>query len=516
MTGRTKTAMSVSQTSTPPLRVGVISCTSVYSGYFHALRTLAVRDDIDLVLHLGDTIYDTVGKTEQTRVPEPCDSKADPITGVVCVQEEPKERIHSLDQYRNLFRYNFLDVDYRYLRSRLPIVAIRDNHDLDDNTTATIVASTAAFFEYWPVRGVSNSYTSNFSASDCYREIKYGSFVHIIVMDEQTVYREPSSPEGRQYASMLGNSQFQWLTSTLKNSSKIFNWRLIGGQKVFTRWSLEVPLVQGGPPLSPNYLDDSQFDGYPLERTALLSFMRDNYIRNNVIVGGDIHVGLAADVYDFPGLAGWVKSEYCPSRLIECTGKVTYDWSVGVEFVPPSVNRMELSFEKDSIKTFGQIGQAINPHHLEEDMLSHGFGVLEFYFTHVVAYTVDVEYFSQSLSGPTEKTRFYSCSWDQLYDHSLAYHSNHWDDDCSCSFRSEDFWKCLPPICKLLIVLGSIAGALFVISMLVICFCPRFCCWDICMVPSQMCGCLGCCYKSCGENPPWCCVCCTNPKRYPN
>ena len=53
----------IGQTRTAPqdarsLSVGLVSCANYAFGYFHAYGHLAARDDIDLVLHTGDYIYE--------------------------------------------------------------------------------------------------------------------------------------------------------------------------------------------------------------------------------------------------------------------------------------------------------------------------------------------------------------------------------------------------------------------------------------------------------------------------
>ncbi len=53
--GRTRTAP---QGATEHLRIGVVSCSSLAHGYFNAYRKIAERSDLDVVLHLGDYIYE--------------------------------------------------------------------------------------------------------------------------------------------------------------------------------------------------------------------------------------------------------------------------------------------------------------------------------------------------------------------------------------------------------------------------------------------------------------------------
>jgi len=54
-----------------PVRFAVVCCAKFNSGFFNAYRAIAKMDDIDLVLHLGDYIYEAaeipVGKQTAAR-----------------------------------------------------------------------------------------------------------------------------------------------------------------------------------------------------------------------------------------------------------------------------------------------------------------------------------------------------------------------------------------------------------------------------------------------------------------
>src|SRR5262245_48603225 len=55
--GRTHTAPAA-EAEVTALRAGVVSCSNWEAGYFGAYRLLAARGDLDLVIHLGDYIYE--------------------------------------------------------------------------------------------------------------------------------------------------------------------------------------------------------------------------------------------------------------------------------------------------------------------------------------------------------------------------------------------------------------------------------------------------------------------------
>ena len=62
-TGRTRTAPALDD----GIGLAVVSCSSVWSGWWNAYDRIAARDDVDLVVHCGDHIYDSVDSAEWVR-----------------------------------------------------------------------------------------------------------------------------------------------------------------------------------------------------------------------------------------------------------------------------------------------------------------------------------------------------------------------------------------------------------------------------------------------------------------
>ena len=112
-----------------------MSCSSIFSGYFNAYRRIAERNDIDLVVHLGDYIYDFVDADEQVRVPVP--APVDPQT---------------LAEWRERHSYYLLDPDLRAARQMQPWAVIWDNHDTDGDSPQHTADAMQAFLEYVPMR----------------------------------------------------------------------------------------------------------------------------------------------------------------------------------------------------------------------------------------------------------------------------------------------------------------------------------------------------------------------------
>ncbi len=361
--GRTKTAPSGASNE---LNFAIASCSSIYSGYFNAYRRIAERDELDLVIHVGDYVYDFVDPDEQIRVPEP--PPIDPLY---------------LDEWRDLHTYYLLDPDLRLMRQMHPIAVLWDNHDTDGDDEQTTMEAMQAFHEYVPVRQQADDL-------HLYRRLQYGDLVDIIFMDAE-LYRNQDfiTPEER---SVLGFEQYDWLINEIDNSTA--QWRIFGTQKMFGLWNIQdspidLPIGNG------EVVDPNSWDGYMLEREMLLTHLRDNEKDNNIFVTGDLHFALALDIPIHP----LDPDEYNPE---------TGEGSVGVEMMGGSITRGNLDesgYDPFIGELLTQISYSLNPHHVYEELVKHGYGTLtirpdttigRFWFSDILQFA-DVEELGEEL-----------------------------------------------------------------------------------------------------------------------
>ena len=94
------------------LVLGLVSCADYSRTPLTVYRALAERE-VDLVLHLGDYVYETGGGERR--------------------QHDPPYELHSLDDYRRRYAQTRGDADCQALHLRHPVVAIVDDHDVADN-----------------------------------------------------------------------------------------------------------------------------------------------------------------------------------------------------------------------------------------------------------------------------------------------------------------------------------------------------------------------------------------------
>lgn len=354
--GRTKTATTGTNGE---VRLAVMSCSSIFSGYFNAYRRLGERDDIDLIIHLGDYIYDFVDQDETVRVPTP--APVDPQT---------------LAEWRDRHSYYLLDPDLRLARQMHPWAAIWDNHDVDGDSPQHTAEAQQAFLEYVPMR------LQNTARPDLiYRHLAYGDLLDILLIDVTTLRDRDTLPGGE--FSILGDSQWTWLSQELSNSSA--RWRVVGQERMMGQFStagLGSLISYGDGPVA----DSGAWDGYNAERVRLLSHLDQNGIDDNIFLSGDIHMSFLCDL----------PIDYGSYNAQTGAG------SAAVEFLPTSISRG--NFDEQGVTGFlaqlvaGAIALA-NPHHVYSELTSHGYGILN-----IRQDTVTAEYWYSPIlqAEPTE------------------------------------------------------------------------------------------------------------------
>jgi alkaline phosphatase D len=348
VTGRTKTAPTG---SVEHLRFAVASCSSLFSGYFNAYRRISERKDLDLVIHLGDYIYDYPDEDEMFRIPKP-------------FPEEPK----SLDTWRGRHKLYLQDPDLRAARGAHPWVVLWDNHDIEALRKKDDKGSVQAFLDYLPIRlpdpGVPQK---------IFRSLEFGTLLHLLMMDIQQYQRTDT------IHLLLGAGQWNYVRSDLRTSKA--QWNIIGNQKPMSGWSFF-----GSKKLR---YSSSSWDGYDRERLRWYDFLDSAKIKNVLVLSGDAHVSLAANMVRKPFSPGYI---FCRKGC------------VGAEFLPTSISRGNL----DEMGIGGPLAwisafssRKANPHHTYTDLTRHGYGILDITHDRIIA-----EYYYSKLKRKTDKERF--------------------------------------------------------------------------------------------------------------
>src|SRR4051794_20379850 len=106
--------------SNQALKIGFYSCQSYEAGYFTAQGALAKEKDLDMVLCLGDYIYEH----------HYYDGPADRVDKTGANKDGD---VQTLAEYRDKYRFYQADKDLQNLHAAHPFVVIWDDHEVEDN-----------------------------------------------------------------------------------------------------------------------------------------------------------------------------------------------------------------------------------------------------------------------------------------------------------------------------------------------------------------------------------------------
>ena len=281
LVGRTKT---LPLGAVDNMRLAVVSCASLESGYFNSYEAIANRNDVDAVLMLGDYIYEY-------------ESQGFSPNNNVDRTWQPAEEITELNDYR--LRYNSYRLDYalRKLHQNFPWICIWDDHETAndsypggaDNHQANegpwaqrMSAGKKAYFEWIPIRPKAPG------NQEIFRTFELGDLAKIIMLDtrlegrdQQVGANDPGFNDTTR--TILGPSQFNWFKNELAGTAQ--PWKIIGNQVMIG--SVE---IFGTP------INTDSWDGYPAERQKLFDHLTSNNIDNMVVLTGDIHTSWAVNL----------------------------------------------------------------------------------------------------------------------------------------------------------------------------------------------------------------------------
>jgi len=284
--GRTRTAPA--RDALPDsLRFAFTSCQNYEVGYFNGYPHMQ-REDLDLVVHLGDYIYEYGGADKKPR-------------------KHLGGEITSLDDYRLRYAQYRLDEDLRETHRLFPWLVTWDDHEFDNNYAGLVseedgvspeeflarrMNAYQAYYEFMPLRRRSFPQGPDMTL---YRTCRFGRLAGFSMLDTRQ-YRtdQPNGDHqkpltGKVFdprATMLGDRQEQWLMGELLESEAIWN--------VLAQQVMVAPLSRGTPKEARYSMD--QWPGYDVSRRRLLKFLHERRVPNPVVLTGDIHLNWVNDL----------------------------------------------------------------------------------------------------------------------------------------------------------------------------------------------------------------------------
>lgn len=267
------------------LRIAVAGCQHWEAGFYDAWGALAREDDLDLVFHYGDYIYEGAGRPP----------------GAGAVRSHHGGEIYSLDDYRRRYAQYKSDPHLQAAHAAAAFAASFDDHEVDNNwagehdqdgTPPEIfvlrrMAGYQAWYENMPVRRAQMPGVQGITA---YRRLDYGTLLRTHILDTRSyrtdqscndVARDPAcTPEAHASPDMLGSAQEAWLDEGLDNDRA---WNLLAQQVIVMPFDVRAPGAA-----RPVYETDL-WDGYRPAKARLRDSIKRHGLTNVVIATGDHH-----------------------------------------------------------------------------------------------------------------------------------------------------------------------------------------------------------------------------------
>jgi alkaline phosphatase D len=286
--GRTRTAPAAGS-SPDALTLAVASCADYEHGFFTGYRRLA-EDDPDLVLHLGDYLYEL----------GPDDYVAWPGN----VRQHLGHETRTLADYRQRHAQYKTDPDLQHAHAAVPWSVVFDDHEIDANWAADVpqvpqrhfarrrAAAFRAYYEHMPLRRTSLPRGADMRV---HRRLRWGDLATIHLLDTRQYRADQACGDTRVVGcaarldprrSILGDRQERWLLDGLSSSRG--TWDLLAQQVFFAQ-------KDSRPGPEHEFAMDG-WDGYAASRRRLLAGLVDRGVRNPVVLTGDVHRHYANDL----------------------------------------------------------------------------------------------------------------------------------------------------------------------------------------------------------------------------
>ena len=377
ITGRTRTAPAAMVDN---IRFAVAACSSYWSSTWSGYAHIADRNDLDLVIHCGDYIYDFIDEDEFVRSRKDNRDLGHP-------DQRDWLNISELRRRYALFRS---DPQLMRAHQQHPWFIVWDNHDIDEGygnelatpfdgmqSSTTLEQCCQAFWEWTPSRPPladgsgrfllveDGSYPTPPDSKLVYRSLPYGPLAQVLGVDTQIGLPGhgltlDASHLPADTPTLYGKPQFEWFTGSMVAAEQAgVQWKIVNNQTWFA--PADTPDVLAGFPSVPK-IGISRWSDYTGERAALCAALRggnaaETRVHGTVFVSGDTHGNYGSDlIEDTTLLSSYVSG--APTRstrdgstaINTAAGAVRLTTgntpvlnnraaSVGVEFAPSSLGR---------------------------------------------------------------------------------------------------------------------------------------------------------------------------------
>ncbi|MEU4980208.1 alkaline phosphatase D family protein [Streptomyces sp. NPDC021969] len=302
--GRTRTAPAAGSV-TPSLKLAAVACQAYQDGYYTVLRHVS-EDDVDVVFHLGDYLYEYAVNSEggERRYTD------------ITLPDVFNRETMTLADYRLRYSLYKSDEDLRAAHAAHPFVVAWDDHETENNYAGSIpendippseflLRRAAAYRAYWENQPLRAAQLPQGPDARLYRRLHWGTLAQFDILDTRQ-YRSDQAYDDRPHApgaesddparTITGAAQEQWLLDGWKGSTAL--WNVMPQQVCFSQRKFDVTADAA--------LSMDAWDGYRASRDRVVAGAKAAGVENWLILTGDVHVGYALDVkedFDDPASA---------------------------------------------------------------------------------------------------------------------------------------------------------------------------------------------------------------------
>lgn len=271
-----------------PLDFAFASCQHYEQGLFTAYEHMA-REELDLVAHLGDYIYE--GTTT-----------APPVRS-----HHVREAI-SLEDYRNRYAQYKSDPALQATHARCPWVVTWDDHEVDNNYAGLVgenvfeseeqmrLRRAAGYQAWWEHQPVRVPRARSWADLTIQRRMDWGGLASFWVLDTRQYRSDQACGDGTRRVpcgdwadpsrTLLGEAQERWLLDGMAGSTS--RWQVLAQQVMMAPFD--------GDPGSDTFVAMDPWSGYPAARDRLLSAVGERAAGRAVVITGDIHSNWVNDL----------------------------------------------------------------------------------------------------------------------------------------------------------------------------------------------------------------------------
>jgi len=277
--GRTRTAPALGARPSS-MAFAFASCQNYPAGFYTAHAHLA-EEDLDLVVFLGDYIYNGPGQ------------------GAIGRGYLPAHEVETLPDYRIRLGQVKSDADLQAAHAAFPWVVTFDDHEVANNWASDDVDPDVpverflarranafqAYYEHMPVRQSQRPVGPDMRI---HRRLTFGDLLDLYVLDTRQ-YRSDQVRQDRRAdptRTMLGDDQEGWLRQAVAGPTA--RWNVLAQQVFFSQRDFTAGPDQG--------FNDDAWDNYLVARNRLRDHLAAVGTSNPVVLTGDVHMNYVCDI----------------------------------------------------------------------------------------------------------------------------------------------------------------------------------------------------------------------------